>query len=115
MKMIQANLVMESRGFAPQVRSGFSDIWSKLYQAETYVLDISCHSGGESNQLQGQVMNGNDSAPYGRVTLYNEQQKFVADLDQYGQFQLNVNKPGNFKLQVDLSEASFAVNDLDIS
>lgn len=114
---MEAILVIESRGLAPQVRSAaFNDIWSRLYQAEGYVLDLSCQAEGNLSKLQGQVMvAANLDAPTGEITLLSAGgEASSAPLDSFGQFQLNVREPGDYSLQVDTAEHSFAVSKLSL-
>ena len=114
---MEATLILESRGLAPQVRSAaFSDIWSRLYQAEEYVLDLSCQAEGKLSRLQGQVMmDASNSSPVGQVTLLNAQGEVSsARLDSFGQFQLNVSEPGDFRLRVETPNRTFAVSDLNV-
>lgn len=114
---MEATLVLESRGLAPQVRSAaFSDIWSRLYQAEDYVLDLSCQAEGKLSRLQGQVMvDASPDTPIGQVTLLNNSGEISsARLDSFGQFQLNVSEPGDFRLRVETPNRTFAVSNLHV-
>ena len=114
---MEATLVLESRGLAPQLRStAFSAMWSRLYQADDYVLDISCRAQGRHSSLQGHVMrdSGLDLSS-GQVTLIHRQEELSsATLDAFGQFQMDINVPGRFELRVDMADRSFDVSDLRI-
>ena len=90
---MEATLVLESRGFAPQLRSApFSAGWSRLYQAENYVLDLSCKVQDKHSSLQGHIMlDSNPEIPVGSVTLLHADEELAcATLDAFGQFQINM-------------------------
>ena len=113
---MKATLILESRGLAPQLRSApFNAMWSRLYQAENYVLDLSCKAQGRHSSLQGHLMlDSSPDIPSGTVTLLCADEELGrATLDAFGQFQLNIDKPGKFQLRVD-SQESFDVTDLRV-
>ena len=114
---MEATLVLESRGFAPQLRSApFSAGWSRLYQAENYVLDLSCKVQDKHSSLQGHIMlDSNPEIPVGSVTLLHADEELAcATLDAFGQFQINIDRSGHFHLRVDVTSQSFSVSNLRI-
>lgn len=97
-----AELVIESRGIAPMVRSfSFSDSWSRLYRAEDYYLDMTCKPQGRSTMLKGQLMleSTSDVQTEAVVTLSSNNQEISrAQLDDWGQFRLTLEQQGSYEL-----------------
>jgi hypothetical protein len=113
-----ASLVMESRGLAPNVRSfHFTDLWSRLYKTDDYFLDITCKPDGEHTQLSGQVMlnSGLEVTERAQIVLYHHNQAVAeADIDDYGQFRIDIDQHGIFDLEVNFPEAKITVPQLSI-
>lgn len=114
----EAHLVMESRGFAPHVRSfHFNDIWTRLYKTDDYFLDITCKPEGTQSRLSGQVVlnDGSDATERAKIFLYHHNQEVAAaEVDDYGQFRLDVETNGTFDLEVKFSQAHITVPQLTI-
>ena len=110
--MQKATLVMESRGFAAQVRSTkLSNLWSRLYRAEGILLDMSCRPEGSGLRLQGQVLNAEntDKPLKGEISLYQDNQVFRTELDAAGGFGFSLDA-GYYRLEAKLAETSLEIN-----
>jgi hypothetical protein len=111
---IQVTLLMESKGWAPRVRSlSFSDNWSRLYKAGDYIIDMSCASKGQSSNLKGQILleGSHEARSDAAISLYNKKSGEVgeAQLDEWGQFQLGIAEQGIYDLTLKLSDATITI------
>jgi hypothetical protein len=79
----EATLLMESHGLAPDVRSNsFASlkVWSKLYQAGSYFVDLALGPGEHGLGLRGEILT-QDETPVpseGTVTLHDRTGEIMA-------------------------------------
>jgi hypothetical protein len=112
-------LLMESHGLAPNVRStSFASInvWSKLYQAGPYFLDLSLEPGEHNLDLRGEILSSDDPPlpTEAEITLYDEHgQRAVAQLGDAG-FSLPLDQAGLYRLEVSYEAAVLTVEGLKI-
>ena len=115
---ITAILVMESKGFAPAVRSAaFSGAWSKLYQANDYYLDMTLTPSGKSARLQGQLLAADGGQlPEGTVALYQGDEVVQSvSLGAAGDFYADVAEAHQYRLVVEIDDTVLSVSGLDIN
>lgn len=113
-----ATLVMESRGFAPAVRStAFSGVWSKLYQADVYYLDVTLTPSGRTARLQGQLLKDDGGQlPGGTVALYQDDEIVQSvPVGAAGDFYVDISEAHQYRLSVQLADTVFSVTGLDIN
>ena len=113
-----ATLVMESKGFAPAVRSAaFSNAWSKLYQADAYYLDMTLTPTGRAARLQGQLLaSDGGQLPNGTVALYRGDIIVQnVPVGEAGDFHINIGETHEYRLNVELDNAVLSVTGLDIN
>lgn len=113
-----AILVMESRGFAPAVRSAaFSGAWSKLYQADAYYLDMTLTPSGKTARLQGQLLKDDGGQlPGGTVALYQGDEVVQSvPVGAAGDFCVDVGEAHQYRLSVQLGDTVVSVSGLDIN
>ena len=113
-----ATLVMESKGFAPAVRSAaFSGAWSKLYQADAYYLDMTLTPAGKTARLQGQLLaSDGGQLPSGTVALYQGEAVVQSvPVGAAGDFYVDIGEAQQYCLSVELDDAVLRVSGLDIN
>ena len=113
-----ATLVMESKGFAPAVRSAaLSGAWSKLYQADAYYLDMTLTPSGKTARLQGQLLIGDGGAlPSGTVALYQGKEVMQSvPVGAAGDFYLDIAEAHQYRLSVELDDTVLAISGLDVN
>lgn len=114
----EATLIMESHGFAPNVRSQAfnSAVWSKLYQQEDHYVDIELKPLQDGRSLIGEVMSVSDGTQAtGSVSLYaNGELVSYASLEAGAGFHLPIAQAGHFELVVELDNKQITVSDLVI-
>ncbi len=98
-------LLMESHGLAPNVRStSFSSVkvWSKLYQAGPFFVDLTLGPGDGNLSLRGEVLTTNDTPPpaEAEVKLFNEQGECAVTKLGDGGFMLPLETTGLYRLVV---------------
>ena len=114
---LTAVLVMESKGFAPAVRSAaFSGAWSKLYQADDYYLDMTLTPSGKTARLQGQLLAADGGQlPGGTVALYQGEEVIQSvPVGAAGDFYIDVSAAHQYRLSVELDDTVLSVSGLDI-
>lgn len=115
---VEATLIMESHGFAPNVRSqAFAGgVWSKLYQQENHYVDIELKPLAEGRSLIGEVMSVTDGTQAsGSVSLYaNGELVSYSSLAAGAGFHLPIEQAGHFELVVQLDNKQITVSDLVI-
>ena len=108
-----ASLVIESRGFADDVRSSQSQLeWSKLFSAGEYYIDLSLRSEGDGFALKGQVLavDSSRALPKGRAALTLASKAKVSEaLNASGAFSLELDEADFSDLEITLSEAILRV------
>ena len=115
---LAAVLVMESKGFAPAVRSAaFSGAWSKLYQADDYYLDMTLTPSGKTARLQGQLLAADGGPlPEGTVALYQGDEVVQSvSLGAAGDFYADVSEAHQYRLVVEMDDAILSVSGLNIN
>ncbi len=113
-----ATLVMESKGFAPTVRSAaFSGAWSKLYQADAYYLDMTLTPAGKTARLQGQLLaSDGGQLPSGTIALYQGEEVIQSvPVGAAGDFYVNIGEAHQYRLSVELGDTVLSVSGLDIN
>lgn len=114
----EAILIMESHGFAPNVRSQTfnSAVWSKLYLQDGHYVDIELKPTHDSRSLIGEVMSVSDGVQAtGSVSLYaNGELLSYASLEAGAGFHLPIEQAGHFELVVQLANKQITVSDLVI-
>lgn len=120
MPTVAAVLVMESRGYAPAVRSiSFGGNWSKLYQAGERYLDMNLKAGERSALLQGQLLGEGLEGPLsGRVTLAPLEPTgatLEVAVERDGSFRLEPDTVGHYRLELALSDGAIVIDDLELS
>lgn len=111
---LKAELVMESRSLAPQVRSGIiTSNWAKLYKTEDHVIDISFKPTDTDVHLQGQLLTaGGFNADKNVIIRLRNQGTIVThtQVDDWGQFKLSIGSIEDASLDI-----SFAGNHIEVS
>ena len=113
-----ATLVMESKGFAPAVRSAaLSGAWSKLYQADAYYLDMTLTPSGKTARLQGQLlMSDGGELPSGTIALYQGEEVVQSvPVGAAGDFYLDIAEAHQYGLSVELDSTVLHVVGLDVN
>ena len=112
-------LLMESHGLAPNVRStSFSStqVWSKLYQAGPYFVDLMLGPGDRALALHGELMA--DSAPIpteGTITLRDQQDTVVSTTTAIdGAFSLQPDNPGSFHLDLMFNQETLTLSGIEV-
>ena len=120
-----AVLLMESHGLAPNVRSSsFASmkVWSKLYQAGPYYLDVVLGPGERGLSLRGEILAADDSAvpAEGRVTLHDGGGAILSSgslnsrAGSEGAFTFDVERSGNYRVEVVLRNELLSVAGLNV-
>lgn len=117
---LEAQLIMESYGHAPSVR--FRNlkpvaVWSKLYRADDYYLDISLQKSQDILQLSGKVLAVDETFSLkGNIRLY-EDEHLLSEmtLPDDADFSLVLNHHGIYQLECELSDLILEVANLEIS
>ena len=115
---LRAVLVMESKGFAPAVRSAaFSGAWSKLYQADDYYLDMTLTPSGKTARLQGQLLaSDGGQLPSGTVALYQGEEVVQSvSVGAAGDFYVDIEEAHQYRLSVELDDSVLSVSGLEIN
>lgn len=114
-----AKLVMESRGFAPKLRSiSFSGTWSKLYKTDEHILDMSCYASENGLRVQGQLLDhkGWDIMEEGQVVLKDTSAGMIwAEIGVTGDFSFEVDAPGKYQLEAVFGDTTVRISNLMIS
>lgn len=121
-----ATLLMESHGLAPDVRSAsFSSIqvWSKLYQAGSYFVDLTLGPDDQGRRLRGEILT-RDDAPLpgaGTVTLHDRSGEMVAsaslgDTSNGGdtEFVFQVEDIDDYRLEVIFEQETLSVTGIEV-
>lgn len=121
-----ATLLMESHGLAPDVRStSFASrmVWSKLYQAGSYFVDLHLAPDERGLRLRGEIMTQTE-APLpseGTVTLHNRAGEIVAtailERDPLGgdaEFVFEIDEADGYHLEMVIDRETVSVAGLEI-
>lgn len=115
----QAELVMESRGLAPQLRSvAISDSWSKLYRTDAHMVDMSFQADQGRMMLQGQLLeqNGWDVLEAGHIVLRDQHAGMIwSELSETGEFYFDVDEPGDYQLEASFGHMTIQITELSIN
>ena len=119
-------MLMESHGLAPNVRStSFSSVkvWSKLYQAGPYFLDLTLGPSEQALRLRGEVMASGDSLlpTDGAVTVLDGSDTVVAStalaagsgLDDRS-FSVDLGGTGDYRLELLCGGRRISITDLAV-
>lgn len=112
-------LLMESHGFAPNVRTtSFSsvNVWSKLYQAGPFFLDIALRPGESGLHLRGELLSGGDGPmPTGcEIELFDADGSCAATPLGEDGFVLPIERVGTYRLEVSSDQMLIGIEDLEI-
>lgn len=115
----EAILLMESFGLAPDVRStSFSSIkvWSKLYQAGPYFVDLMLRPGASALALRGEIMTESSTVPSEvTVTLRDHHGNAVSSTRASdGAFELEVERQGIYRLDVAFGRELLCLSELEV-
>ena len=113
-----AELIMESRGYAPDVRSvSFTQNWSKLYQTPKHSLDMSCRAFEQGLQVQGQVLSRlQDVLEPGQIVLKDSSAGMVwSEIGVLGDFSFELDAPGAYQLEAIFGDTTVRIQELVIS
>jgi hypothetical protein len=113
---LKARLVMESRGLAPAVRSlGLHSDWSRLYQANTFYLDLMLKPKDKTSNLIGQLLSEASIPLRGEISLLQDQTLIHRiQLGRDAEFLVEVKESGIYQLSISLGDTTISVPDLSL-
>ena len=118
-KTYHSVLLMESHGLTPDVRStSFSSVkvWSKLYQAGPYFVDLMLRPGDRSLDLHGELIAKNGApAPDQIVVTLRDRQGTASTVSAYnGTFTLELTALGNYRLDLTFGRERVLLSDIEV-
>lgn len=114
---VQAILVMDSRKTAHALRSqNFSGTWSQLYKAGDCYLDLSLRPEASGAILQGNIVAepGRYLNMKGLVFVRKGQTDLSTSISPSGSFRLELDKSGQYGLEIVLPNQVISINKLEI-
>lgn len=118
---VTATLVMQSEGYAPQVRShGYTASWSRLYQSDGLFVDLCFTPKRHQKTLTVQVLSADGvPAPVSSLQLVpgpeaQQGDTLQGNLDGGGYASFGLEHDGDFDLVVELAEATLVIPNLPV-